>query len=128
MTSVYPFRCPAAPANVGASLMARVEGDDAAAITQADIESGSYVVYDLEGGTAAEAVAIVVADVIFNALQTDARWEEDDTGYNVLLSLPGAARPTGGRTCRIALTLVPEEGENIQVWWDIPTLDPDGSP
>ncbi len=77
--------------NGSATLMARVVGSDAQAIVQADVASAKYSVYllddqDPDDRTAVSGhtdVALVVADLIYDSLQTDARWTVDQTGYNL---------------------------------------------
>ena len=73
------------------NLMARVTGSDAVAITQAAIASIAYAVYDLADTSAAvDSGTLTVADVVFDSLQTDARWTEDSTGYNFRWQLDGS--------------------------------------
>ena len=53
--------------------------------TQANIASISRAIFDTKSATPATALATdacVVADVVFDTLQTDGRWSEDETGYN----------------------------------------------
>lgn len=80
--------------NSTASMMARVVGKDDAIITQATIASAQYTISELDPSCADsetpvdghEDVALVVADIIFDTLQTDSRWNPkiDTTGYNFL--------------------------------------------
>lgn len=76
-------------------LMQRVVGADAAVITQASVSAVSYTVYT--GTTVVVAsTALTIATVIFDTLQTDAKWTVDATGYNFLQILPRTAIPDGG--------------------------------
>jgi len=76
-----------------ATLLAYLEGADGQGVTQAGVASIEYTVYDASTGSAVgghDAVALTVADVIFDALQTfalDPRWRNETTG----LALPGGA-------------------------------------
>lgn len=106
--------------------LARVEGADGTAVTQADIASGVYSVYllndqdadsrtDITGHTA---VAIVVADVIFDTLQDDALWDKDSTGYNFRHELDISANEAfsiAGRNYLIEYVLTPTSGQVILV-------------
>ncbi len=68
---------------VSPSLMARVVGSDAVAITQSDIASIAYTIWDLSATSSAiNSGSLDAADVVFDSLQTDDRWTVDDTGYN----------------------------------------------
>lgn len=111
--------------NGSATLMARVVGADAANITQLDIASGTYTIYLLDDQnvdtrtavTGHTAVALVIASVIFDTLQTDAIWTVDDTGYNFKHVIPIAtvAFAIAGRAYLIEYTLTPNSGEKILV-------------
>ena len=79
---------------VSPSLMARVVGSDAVALTQSDIASIAYSIWDLSAtGTVVNSGSLTVANVIFDALQTDARWTADSTGYNFRWQPAGSLFP-----------------------------------
>jgi len=64
------------------SVMGRVHLAGANA-TQSDISSIEYQIFYTDSDTAhTTATALTVSSVIFNTLQTDGRWTEDNTGYN----------------------------------------------
>lgn len=73
-------------ANSTLVLMSRAVGLDAALITQASIDSITYTVTKA-GEVVAGPTSLTVADVVFDALQTDARWDVDATGYNFRFSI-----------------------------------------
>lgn len=98
----------------GAYLMARIlAGDDGLAAQQADISSISYVVYDQDDLTVATTTttSLTVSTVVFDTLQTDARWTVDTTGYNFGWAAPAALFPTGGKVYRTELKFTPASGE-----------------
>ena len=107
------------------TLLARVVGDDAAAVQQADIDTIEYTIYEITGTglrgdavTGHEAVELVVADTIFDTLQTDARWTKDTMGYNFAHELDvseSAAFPAGGVEYLIEITLTPVTGQVLIV-------------
>jgi hypothetical protein len=70
--------------------MARVVGiADGANITQASVDSLTFNLYQKRTTAAAlQSYSLVVAKVVFDALQTDDRWTVDSTGYNVGYLLP----------------------------------------
>ena len=97
----------------GASLMARVVGNNAVNIVQADITSISRTVF--VGTTISTAVTVpVVATVIFDTLQTDARWAVDSTGYNFREDVLAAVFPDGDVIYRVEYQFTPASG---QVFW-----------
>ncbi len=62
----------------GHSVMARITGNAATNIVQADITSIAYTVHDLKTGEeTVSAGSLSKSTVVFNALQTDARWTVD---------------------------------------------------
>lgn len=118
-----------------ATLLARIVGWSAAAITQADIAEAEYTVYLLDehdpdtrtAVTAHTAVELTVADVIYDTLQTDAVWDQDATGYNFRHTVDvrpvseeeedggglGPAFTAAGRTYLVEVTLTPVTGQVI---------------
>ena len=56
---------------------------DGAAILQADLTSIAYQIFYTDSATAhTTSTALTVSAVIFDTLQTNARWSTDTTGYN----------------------------------------------
>ena len=112
--------------NGTATCLARVVGADAANITQSDIDTITYSIYllndqnadtrtDVTGHTAAE---LVVADTIFDTLQTDAIWTVDDTGYNMkheIVISENEAFAIAGREYLVEFSLTPNTGQLILV-------------
>ena len=106
----------------GAVLMRHIVGNDRVAIQQADITSATRNVYDRQtlvlGPT-----TLTVADVVFDTIQTDARWTntEEATGYNFRDDVPATAFPTGDRVYRVEWSFVPASGENFKALYDVHT-------
>ncbi|HUT11854.1 MAG TPA: hypothetical protein VMY42_15240 [Thermoguttaceae bacterium] len=112
--------------NSSVTLLARVVGSDGQSIVQADIASAKYSVYLLDDQDADERtsvsghadVAVAVADLIFNSLQTDALWTVDAVGYNlrhVLDVSAKAAFTVAGRRYLVEFELTPGSGQVILV-------------
>ena len=107
----------------GFSLMARITGVDASLIQQADVASIAYSVFTLEyvdGVEVATAVsggtgALTVATVVFDTLQTDARWKKDATGYNFRWDVPAALVATGNLKHKFEIAFTPSSGEVYHV-------------
>ena len=88
--------------------MARILGDDAAAITQSDISSISLSVFKNASTTASSGpTALTVSDVIFDSYQTDARWTKDSTGYNFRYQIPASVPDTGDATYQCEFKFTP---------------------
>ena len=112
--------------NGSVTCLARVLGNDASAIEQADISSGVYSVYLLDDNDADSRTAVTghvageltIASVIFDTLQTDDLWSVDSTGYNfkhVLDVSSNQAFATAGRRFLVEYTLTPASGQKIIV-------------
>lgn len=109
-----------------ATLLARVVGADGSAITQSDLSSAKYTVYlldpnDPDSWTAVTGhtdKSLVVADTIYDTLQTDALWDVDSTGYNlkhILDVSSNQAFDTAGKMYRVVFELTPTSGQVILV-------------
>jgi len=119
--------------NGSVTLLARVVGPDAVALTQADVTSIALSVYllddtDPDSGTVVtghSATVLVVAATIFDTLQVDELWKDprtgryvDQVGFNfkhVLAIGAAQAFATAGRNYRIVATITPVAGEVILV-------------
>lgn len=111
--------------NGTATCMARVVGWENAAITQSDIASASYTVYLVSATDPNvwppvddhDAVALTVASIIYDTMQTAAPWTVDATGYNFRHTVPiaNAAFATPARSYVVQYTLTPASGEPIVV-------------
>ena len=106
----------------GATLMSRIVGNDAANIVQADITSISRVVFVGSTISTAETTP-VVADVVFDTLQTDARWARDSTGYNFREAVLAAVFPDGDTIYRVEYKFTPASGEVFWVVFDCLTVN-----
>ena len=64
------------------SVLARIHANGTN-VVQADVSTITYSIYPTDSTTAhTTATSLTVATVIFDTLQTDARWTKDITGYN----------------------------------------------
>jgi hypothetical protein len=109
------------------SLMARVVGSNGVLITQADITSIAYSVVKISDGTVIGTGSLTVADVVFDTLQTDKRWSEDSTGYNVLITPNPTLIPEGGVTYAFEVVFTPVVGYPFIVIFHIETIPAYGS-
>ena len=112
------------------TMMARVVGEDAADIAQADVSSIIYTIFALnEKDVNAEtpvvnhtAVSLTVASVVFDSLQTDARWTVDTTGYNFRHEIDvssNAAFTVRGAKYLVVHHLTPPSGQVYQVNFEL---------
>lgn len=96
-------------------LMARVLGNDGAAITQSITTTVKVKMYDIVSAPTTDTISnrsLTVSAVVYDTLQTttdDARWTVDTTGYNFLYALPAAdiSTPT---VYRVEITFTPTSG------------------
>ena len=95
----------------GCTVMGYIQGYDAAAIVQDDITSIAYHVVDVRiPNTTVGSGPLDKTVVVFNTLQTDARWTIDSTGYNFAWEAPVTIVPNGGRTYQVELEFTPASG------------------
>ncbi len=107
----------------GLRWMARILGNDGAAIDQADISAIAYSVYNKADLTLATTTGTLDAsDVIFDTLQTDSRWGKDSTGYNFAWNVPASVFALGNVTYRIEVKLTPVTGEVFHLVRDVPVV------
>jgi hypothetical protein len=110
--------------NGTATLLARIVGRNDAAIVSAEITQVLYTVYLLDDDdpdsrqavAGHEGVALDVATVVFDQLQTDALWNVDAVGYNFCHTLDVSAQPAfpiAGRRYLIEHQLTPAAGQVI---------------
>ncbi len=110
-----------AHAGQGLWLMARVEGIDGSLVTQGSVAAADFTVTDQTTGEATvTADALVVSAIVFDTLQTDDRWKQDEVGYNVRFWLPGSSIPNP-RPYAVELQLTPASDVEKQflVPWDV---------
>lgn len=105
-----------------AVLLARVLGPNGLPIVQADVSTIAVKVWDSGAATQVGATLNPAPiDVVYNALQLDARWSADGTGYNVALTLAGAYWPDTGRY-QVEALFTPASGNPFYVIFDLQSL------
>ena len=104
--------------------LARITGSDGNNLQQADLTSIAYTVRDNNDSGASEVTSgtLTIADVVFDSLQTDARWTKDSTGYNFRATIPAAAFPSTS-DYRVQITFTETTGETFPLWFDATVLD-----
>jgi len=108
----------------GLSLMARIQDWSAVDILQAGVTSIAWTSYDKADVSAVVASGtLTVADVIFDTLQTDARWDVDSTGYNFRWDAPATVAPASAKHYQILLTFTPASGAVFYAAYEANTLD-----
>ena len=118
-----------------ATLLTRIEGWDGTPITTNEVAGIVYSIYELDPAdpdsrtvvTGHDEVTLTVADVVFDSLQTDARWTEDDTGYNFRWPLDGsqianfdvASGASQTKRYRAEAILTDTNGDKIVLVWQL---------
>ena len=109
------------------TLLGRLLGHDGAAMAKADVTSIGWAIYDVNDSASAviaDTPAIVVDDVMYDALQTaDARWTVDSTGFNFAWPAPATIVPDGGKTYHVQLTVTPASGGVIIELYELKTRE-----
>lgn len=102
----------------GAAFMARVVGNTAANMTQASITGATVKVYD-SAGTSQLSDSMTISSVVFDTLQTDARWTVDSTGYNFLYAIADTVFTTGNESYTVEFMFDPVSGEDFPVVYEV---------
>ena len=104
--------------------MGYVQGHDGAAITQSDITSIAYSVVDIRKPSVTVASgSLDETEVVYDTLQTDARWTKDDTGYNFAWAAPITIVPEGGKTYQVEVEFTPASGAVYRRKWLLETCE-----
>ena len=96
----------------GFSVLSCVHGHTDTPVLQVEVTSITRTVFRTSGdtpNTAESTTALVVANCIFNTLQTTG-WTKDQTGYNFRDDLPATVLSQGGHTYWIQYQFVPVTG------------------
>ena len=105
-------------------LLARLEtqsGFNKTPIVQSDVAAISLKVFS-NTGQVGSTVAISVATVIFNVLQTGTIWDVDDIGFNFAYHLDGATYlPAGDQDYTAEFTLTMASGASAFLVFDLAT-------
>ncbi len=112
----------------GATLLARIVGNDAANVTQASVSSITYQVFK-RGATTdiAAASPLTVSAVIFDTLQTGDEWTVDATGYNFKYVTDVLELPDGKSVFIFEFKVTPTSGPPFYLLFEINTLGLIGS-
>jgi hypothetical protein len=91
--------------------MDRVEKQTGVAITQTDVSTVTYEIYDVDDNGVRDSGALTKTSVIFNALQTtDPDWTVDATGYNFMTKWPASSAPPESRVYRYKVKITLTDG------------------
>ena len=106
----------------GCQPMARIYSPTGALITQAGTTSVTRTVTNLRTGAVISAASpLTVANVIFDTLQTDARWTKDSTGYNFKDSITSTILTSPNVIHRAEYKFVPTSGDNYWIVFELTT-------
>ena len=103
--------------------MARIQGDDAVNITQSDVTSITLKTFLNYGTTATTTTSLTVSTSVFNALQTDARWTKDSTGYNFRFQIPSSVFVAGDSTYRCEFLFDMDSQPDLFVIFSVDTVE-----
>lgn len=111
--------------------MARFQVDGANGL-QADVSAIERKIFNISGVVTeiGSAVAIVVANSVFDTLQTtalDPSWTKDSTGYNFRDRIAGSNFATGGETYRVEYKFTGSGGEIFFIVFEHPAQEIHGS-
>ena len=101
--------------NNSSVLIARVRrAGNGGYLTQSTTTSISVKSYKQGDGSLVHTSTPVIADVVFNTLQTGSEWQVDETGYNLRIPLSGSHFPDGQVSYQLELEIVPTDGFTLR--------------
>ena len=108
----------------GATNLGRLVGVDGEYITQAVVSSIQREIFDIDGATpdvAVDSKTLVVADSVFDTLQTDARWPstKDSIGYNFRDTVAASVLATGDHSYQVEYMFTPSSGEAYMLKFEL---------
>lgn len=103
--------------------MARIQGADTSYITQATTSAITVAVFKNANAVATYTASLTVADVVYDSLQTDARWSKDSTGYNWRFPVVASVFDAGDATYRLEFKFTPTTGSQYWVIYEIDTVE-----
>lgn len=101
----------------GATNLGRLVGVDGEYLTIAAVSSIQREIFDLDSATpdvAVDSSALVVADSVFDTLQTDGRWSKDP-GYNFRDTVAASIPSTGEHKYQVEYMFTPSSGETYML-------------
>ena len=105
------------------TILARVLGNDAAAILQADYGDITFEIFKNSSTTAAVTGTVTVSTSVFDSYQTDARWSVDSTGYNFRHSPAATVFADGNASYRIEYKFAPTGEEPFWLVFLVTTVE-----
>ncbi len=99
-------------------------------LTAADVASITYELFDVEGESPSTPIAegtVTVAQAL-HAVKRDARWSEDNIGYNFDHLIPGSVFPTSGKTyvLRYLFTAIGDASPSVALVFSVYVLSTRG--
>ena len=111
--------------NSGALFLARVRSSSGSYVTQATLSTITCRVSNMTTGVAVTVISptITISTSVFDALQTDAYWTQDTTGYNFKHAMPATAFPTANNVYRVEYKFTPTSGAVFYVEFQVTALE-----
>lgn len=103
----------------GAFLMSRVLGNGGAPITQALVSAITYLVYDVTAGAEVTSGSLTISATVFDTLQLDDRWTEDEVGYNFGVAVSASWFSAPDHTYRVEYRFTPASGQPFFVVFEL---------
>lgn len=105
-------------------LLSRVRVGSGNDIQQSDVSAITVKVFDEDTQTQVGTTMTPDAtDVVYNTLQTDDRWVEDDEGYNVAIPVAASYFPEGDTTYRVEVRYQTVTSDQFYDIWQLQAVD-----
>ncbi len=111
------------PEGTHVTLLGRARTEDNSLLVQADVDNIVLRVFERPVDSPAAEVfseTLTVADVVFDSMQTDARWRGDSVGYNFRYTITAPQLVAqGGVATRYEVTINLTSGGPIRQAWEV---------
>jgi hypothetical protein len=110
--------------NTSVVCLARVRASSGSYLTQATTTSLTVKVFNLNDRSQSGATQTPSkTSCVFDTLQTDARWSEDSTGYNLAVPITADYLTDGNIVYQVECKLVTTDSMPFYILWQVQTKD-----
>jgi hypothetical protein len=105
-----------------AVILARVYDENGNPIAQSSVSSISVSVVNAETTVQTSTASPAVGDCVYNSMQQDGRWTQDNIGFNLAVPIQSSSFNSGDTQYEVQITITPTSGDPYRIVAQITTL------